>query len=146
MKNKLFVKKCCLDKYICYLIDDKFYQILILDMNTLVSFISNNIVNSELFFYGFSKSDIELLKYFIEDCFSVNYLNDDILYDVDYNICDCDFSLIDYLKDKNLIMKNETIFSITGFLEKEDDNCKIKVNVVKRKKYKKNVKKRIKRF
>ena len=146
MKNKLVVEKGKFDRYVCYLIDDKFYQVLILDNNNLISLVSNKVNDSDLFFCGFSKLDIELLKYSIEDYYSDNYLNDDILYDVDYNICDYNFSIIDYLKDKKLIMKNNVRFFVTGLVKKEDCDYKTRVNVVKKKKDKKIVKKRVKRF
>ena len=142
MKNKLVVEKGKTDKYVCYLIDNKFYQVLILDNDNLVSLVSNKVNDSDLLFLGFSELDIKLLKYSVEDYFSDNYLNDDILYDVDFNICNYDFSIMDYLKDNNLIMKNNVRILITGSLKNKKSVCKTKVNIIKRKKDKKLVKKR----
>lgn len=146
MKKKLIVEKGVLDRYVCYIIEDRFYQALILDNDNLISLISNRVGDCELLFLGFSESDIELLKYSVEDYFFDNDLNDDILYDVDYNVCDYDFSVFDYLRYNNLVMKNKVRFLITGSLKKEEIDCKIKVNVTKRRKDRKLVKKMVKRF
>jgi len=146
MKNKLVVEKGKLDRYVCYLVDDKYYQVLILDNDNLISLVSNRVNDSDLFFCGFNEFDIEMLKYSVEDYFFENDLNDDILYDVDYNICDYDFSIFDYLRENNLIMKNNVKILVTGIVKKEQiDDDKIKVTVIKRKKENKFVKKLVKR-
>jgi len=130
MNNKLIIIKKDLENYMGYEINGKYYLKREFDYNDLIRFISKKFETHSLYFKNFDEEDILDLQKELDNFFLDNYLDNELLYDINYRNFNNE-SIEDYLinnKLKEIKILQIPIKEKNNIKELEEEINKVKVN------------------